>query len=477
MSTSRTLKAHPELWKGPGVLFSLSKTNHQEDITDACTILSGPRLGIAAWEGRWQGDFEFDLHGNRASGIGDISLPTEAFLKDASDLSFEIDLSWNSDSEQEQAYAILAEWLPAALMRTVTSLPDLDTHSVNENRPTLVRQDDWGGDICVLDLPINTLPSTRQRTRPIVMTTRWVRLILTQRGHIALWHTPRLDVWPQANVHWPHNAVPSFTAEHLLKMGTCHISPSDRAKNWFEETLSHEQYFLDAWATEIEFWQDSAFQWLRNDLSLTEVNSIRDDLGLLSSYLTSARWTQRAFSRRSAESGLSRVNPDCAAILSENQAQIDERLRMDRQILSDCFSILSTVHQRVQEDSALQSRRASERMNWLVTVVTGALLVPTLIAGIYGANVVEFSDGAAAPLTELLSFMISGGLISIGLLNAINHRWTTASSAFLFGIAAIILHSSGWPSPLGSIPTGPLLCMVGFIAVALPTQGRRRSRT
>ena len=81
--------------------------------------------------------------------------------------------------------------------------------------------------------------------------------------------------------------------------------------------MDHEKYFKDSWLGELEFWQDAAFTWFTKPLTLRDVAGLRDELGLLSQYVTSIRWTERAVKRRHDEAGLASSYPDIGRVLLE----------------------------------------------------------------------------------------------------------------------------------------------------------------
>lgn len=151
--------------------------------------------------------------------------------------------------------------------------------------------------------------------------------------------------------------------------------------------MDHEKYFKDSWLGELEFWQDAAFTWFTKPLTLRDVAGLRDELGLLSQYVTSIRWTERAVKRRHDEAGLASSYPDIGRVLLEETDSLSKTLPLMRRGLTESFEILSTISQRVQEEEAEKSRESTERLNWLITLFTAILFVPTIVSGIYGANV------------------------------------------------------------------------------------------
>lgn len=445
--TAGMLGDAPELWRGPGVLFSVSATGSE----GAFARIAGPRSRIAAWEQRWEAAPQSFLPSVDVRDDGDADL-LAAFraADDVSGWSFELDVSWNDDSERQAAFEAMGELLPSRLFRLVASLPELDALSINENRQVPLGEEFGDLGVRVLDMPINSLPSTRRRTRDLVLGVRWVRLILLQHGLIALWHPVSDGNWVGSKVPWPHNAVPSRAKDALKQLRSSHIEPADRQAMWLADAMTHERYFNASWVSELEQWQDDAFQWLTNSLTLGDVTSLREDLGLLSRYLTAARWTQRALVRRVQETRLDEVYPRCAEALRDTAEKMAAEMPSMRRNLAESFDILSTISQRVQEEAANEANAASERLNWLITLFTAVLFVPTVVSGIYGANIEVLADGAKGSFWELIALMVGLALLSFGLLNIVSKKWGESilgiscgvSMVAIYEIPARVFHSS-----------------------------------
>lgn len=463
----------PSLWRGPGLVFSVSQPGGQH-----FAQVGGPRARIAAWEGRWAEPGRSFLPTIDRLTVGDRDIPARFQSSDSGEaFSFEVDVSWNDEDEAEAAMQLLAEVLPTRLYELVVSLPALNAESINENRA--VRADRAYFDLraTVLDIPVNSLPSTRQRSRPLVPGTRWVRLIMVRNGLIALWH-PVGTGWVDDRVPWPHNAVPSRTHEHLHDMRTGHLSEAERQARWIDDLVTHEAYFGETWLSELEFWQDDAFQWLTEDLTLDDVTLLREDLGILSTYLNSMRWTQRAKQRRVKESGLTESNPGCAEKLRASAAELDRGLAEKRMRLTESFGILSTISQRVQEDAANRARETSERLNRLITVFTAVLFVPTMVSGIYGANISGLADGARGSLSELIALMLGLALISYGLLSSITRRWVDCILGVLCGSATVLVFEIparvlGQPVSVGWALIPAVIFLTAIISLKTPLARRR----
>jgi len=303
-------------------------------------------------------------------------------------------------------------------------------------------------------------------------------VIVTKFGLVALWYPTTSTWWTPQNVPWPHNGIPSREKSYLDRIQTASITADERISAWFEDVLTHESYHLQTWHTELEYWQDAVFNWLTGHLTLSDVDGLRTDLGLLSGYLASARWTQRAMLRRSKESGLSEAYPTCAHMLSESQQEMSEEIDHDRSLLPECFSTLSMVSQRLQEDAAKQAQKSADRLNSLITLFTTVLLVPTVVAGIYGANIASLAEGAKGSLTELLVLMAGFATVSFGLLSILRKRWTVVVISVVCGTSCIVgfevLHQV--QSTLQVLaPYWAAISVCVFVAISITVTVRSRS--
>lgn len=83
---------------------------------------------------------------------------------------------------------------------------------------------------------------------------------------------------------------------------------------------------------------------------------------------------------------------------------------------------------------------ASERLNWLITLFTAVLFVPTVVSGIYGANIEVLSDGAKGSLWELIALMVGLALLSFGLLNIVSKRWGETILGVVCGVSMVAVY-------------------------------------
>lgn len=432
----RSWAENQNLWKGPGLLFSVSK----ETDGRAYTRIGGPRGRIATWEHRWP--TPGPVFGPSVTSLDSGNQELVAEFRESElveTFSFELDLSWNDAAEFEAAMRMADSLLPRRLFELVRNAPQPDVDSVNENREIRMEHFVPELDPKIIDIPINTLPSTRRRSRRLVLGTRTVSIIFLKNGIISLWGPNVQQSWDPTNVFWPHNAVPSRRKDYLFKIIDGPVAPERRQTALIEDVATHELYFNASWTAELEHWQDSAFQWLTESMTEGDVDELRADLGLLSRFLTATRWTHRSFMRRPQETDLAGNYCASSTVLRQSAGEIERSLSDMRHSLNESFGTLSTISQRLQEDGAARGRAASERLNRLIVLFTTVLFVPTVVSGVYGANIKSLADGARGSLAEVLVLMGGSALFSFGALAVLQHRTAVGSVGIFSGIGTIAL--------------------------------------
>ena len=409
------LATAPELWAGPSFLWSTVRDGRW------VLLAGGWRYRCTEWEGRFA---DADLVDG-----GETETPWNwpAHLFTGSD---------DSGGGSEELEVILDEQyldlpgLPDAL-RTVlgadaaaelTALPRPGTTSITRNRPLLASPTTG---LRVADLRFSALPYSHGDTdRPVQYASRWLRLAASADAVVLLW-APLEGHWEPEHVRWPHHAVPSRRVDSLRIAGR--PAPAvTRLARILGDCLEHEAYFLDTWQMELEAWEANVYSSLAEgeavlrgvDLS----DRVRARAGTLASFLSRTEFDLRALRRRfevepvfaaeevrrSVQPGLTRAT----ATQTENQ-----RLRRE------AFSLLTSVAAgeqlqatRDQADAADAQRQATEALQQTIAWVTALLLAPTIVIGIFGANIVQVAPGAAGTLPELAQWAVLASGLSMAVL-------------------------------------------------------------
>lgn len=429
-------KNDPGKWAGPSVMVSGSSIDDSGE--RSFLGMSGFFLHLADWERKWSDRGSTCRVGNVTMGIqGDIAL---ASAGGGNYDSVELHIITASDEDVDQLAEMLEFILPPHIYDNLWTLPPVNSITVNANRD-MVLPDSWvENDVQMVDLPVNSIPSTRSGSLPLIAATRWVRVIAWPKGLMVIWRPP-VGQWGQDEVRWPHNAVPSRSGNYLQECTEHHVEPERRVNRFFCDTIIHEEYFLGSWFTEIETWETHLF----NELSTGEsgfqsldLPRLQRDLGTLADYLARARLSQRFYLRRAEVSELVRRRPDVVEMFCAVSGTMDQKISDGRISLRASFELLNTASQGAQAYAAERNQKASERLNVMVTTVTAVLLVPSLVASVYGANVRELAPDARGSVPLLLVLMLGLSTTSFGAIGVIRHARVRAFDVTLICLGLVI---------------------------------------
>lgn len=240
-----TQASEPARWASPSVLVAAVSG------TRSVLTSSGWFTSLLAWEAR----FPAEPTGAVIDGLEDVAV-VDAFLR---------------------------RFVPGVILDELPHLPSHEAVTVNANRDTS-SPESWAViGASFIDVPVNTLPSTRGGSLPIISATRWARVIRWSTGMLVLW-TPPLGYWEPDEVRWPHHAVPSRSRDALVAMLNPSASMEDRVLGWFDEATGHERYFLETWTTELETWESRLFAQLAKGAdayATMDLPSLQRDIGVL----------------------------------------------------------------------------------------------------------------------------------------------------------------------------------------------------
>ncbi len=448
----------PQKWAGPSVLLSATRESR------AVLAASGWFGSLLEWEKRFPGpQVEIMSDSITFTAVGETSFFTERNHFER----VQIELILEDGLIETDVFRFLRDFIPAAIIDEISALPDHDAVTVNANRDTH-HPDSWAEiGATYVDVPVNTLPSTRGGALPIISATRWARVIKWPAGLLICW-SPATGYWEPDQVRWPHHGVPSHKLSALNAMLDSTITTEQRTCNWFNEATAHELYFLQIWTTELETWESRLFRQLaKGDSAYTSLDlpALQRDIGVLAGYLDRVRVSERFYLRRSDISQLVSSVPGLTDIFVEVREKLNVELRQARESLRSAFELLSSVSQGTQAYAAQESQKTQERLNILISTLTAVLFIPSLVAGIYGANIEELDPGSKGSLRELLGLMFALSVSSIGVLSwsRIGQVNLLSGTVLAIGIgltfAIVIRH--------GSSPTGIAVGIGGLVLASL----------
>ncbi|MGL5829852.1 MAG: CorA family divalent cation transporter [Angustibacter sp.] len=418
----------PDRWAGPSVLVTVA-------CGDSSVIAaSGWFSRLLDWEERFPGPVrQLHRHGLDFGAVGDAGLLVEA---DPASI-VQIEAVLEDSGIDEVTMDLLSIFIPHEIFRELVHLPMHDAVTVNANRDTFCPESWSELGASFIDIPVNTLPSTRGGALPIIAATRWVRVVRWNRGLLMLW-SPVSGYWEPGHVRWPHHGIPSRSKQALNSMLGADLTADQRLLLWFQEVIAHEKYFLDAWTTELEHWEARLFQQLAegdSTYAALELPPLQRDIGVLASYLDRVRASERFFLRRAEVSSLVGHVLNLPELFWQTQSELKIELQQARGSLRSAFDLLSSVSQGAQAYAAAESQKSQERLNALITTVTTVLFVPSLVAAVFGANIRELSPESSGSLPQLFGLMFAMSVASMGAL-----RWVRIGR---LGLASVILLGLG----------------------------------
>jgi hypothetical protein len=410
-------------WAGPSFLWSTGRGS------DRHVVVGGWRWRATGWEGRFADAGLIDA--------GEVVTPWGwaghrldppaglAEVPDAGGDELEVVLDQTSAGGSLPGGAGLREALETVLgseaAAELVGLPALGSVSLTRNRPLLPRSE---AGLRVADLRFSTLPYRHGESgRPIQYATRWLRLAATDRALVALWG-PLDGDWQPEHIRWPHHAVASRRVASLIT--AARPAPVEtRLANLLADCLEHEQYYLDTWQMDLETWEASIYASLAageavlKGLDLSD--PVRAQAGALATFLSRTQVDLRAARRRGEVEPLF-ASEQVQAVLQPGIAQAVATQAVNQRLRREAFSLLTSVAtgeqlqaSRDQAEAAHAQRQATEGLQQTITWVTALLLAPTVVIGVFGANLHEFAAGNGN-LVQLGQWMLLAAGISMSVL-------------------------------------------------------------
>ncbi|HVQ91594.1 MAG TPA: hypothetical protein VMU51_11205 [Mycobacteriales bacterium] len=489
-----TLAAAPAGWAGPSFLWSTAGeqgwrliaggwrwrvTEWEQRLDDAGLTDAGPTVTPWGWPGR-------ELH----------SAATAAQPGGADELEVIIDEVpaggglLDADGVREAVDAVLGPEAAAEL----AGLPPLGSVSLTRNRPLSAGA---ASGLRAADLRFSTLPYRHGDSgRPIQSATRWLRVAATDTALVALWG-PLEGQWEPEHVRWPHHAVPSRRAASLATAAGP-ASVDTRLANLLADCLEHEQYYLDTWQMELEAWEAGIYASLAaGEAVLKEIDlsdPVRAQAGRLASFLSRTQVDLRALKRRGQVEPLFAAD-QVQAVLQPGLADALATQAVNQRLRREAFSLLTSVAtgeqlqaSRDQADATHAQRQATEGLQQTITWVTALLLAPTVVIGVFGANLHEFAAGNGT-LVQLGQWMLLAAGISMSVLwwripPATPARWLPAvpivlAAAAITGSITLAVQGRGGQALLwaASVSAWVVASLIARLRPRRHRPGRRRIAT
>lgn len=389
---ARTYQTDPELWDEGGSF--LAKVEYED----------GQAIFAAGWHYR-QIQFEYPsvrfvncdeppLAGLPTQDKGAIFLTPTGEAPQGEITAFEFEGSLDGTNNEDIA-AALAYFTPAETASEMVAAMSHMNKRVSANRSDNRLRDALGFSIAYLDLLGQNLPARSGNTaEPLRTLKRWCRVYSTTRGTITLYEP--LNDEGRKNLRWPHNCI-------WLNRGAGYFSEPTVVGSLQDAILTpikYEEYNLENWRVEFEFWENYPFQILTEstgDEATQSLSKAQKEIGILSQFITDAFLSVRNLDRRSKNNALITSHPDIQNAVDEKVTQLTRRIKEDRELLVQASALLANTAQSVQAIVDQDRAETAESMSTFVSFASAIFFVPTLIISFFSMSIIGLAEPSGAP--------------------------------------------------------------------------------
>ena len=218
------------------------------------------------------------------------------------------------------------------------------------------------------------------------------------------------------NLRWPHNGI-------WLNRGQAYFTePSDVGNivEAFSIPIKYEQYNLENWRIEFEFWENEPFQIMISDDSeeaTQRLGRAQREIGVLSQFVTTAFLVSRNLERRSKVNELVTGNEALQGLATRKVAELKATIEEYRRLLERASGLLANTAQSVQAVANQENAEAAERTNTFLTFASAVFFVPTLIISFFSMSIIGLNQGETLPsLWFVLGLCLASVVVAIGVL-------------------------------------------------------------
>lgn len=477
LNSRPTFSTNPELWGDISVLLGSSAGDVFMTGWRAEALAWEQKLSAASWVTEPQPAGPDGLSGSACRPDGQGARPAWTFLE-----------------------VVAIERIPAATGRLVSGivgdpgwaaldeLAEPSQTSATQNRPQFADAD---LPCDVFDLSVSSMPNSHGRAgTPLQYGTRWLRVMIGSNYLILIWY-PISGTWDPEHTRWPHAGVPSLTLRSLREIASG-ASPKSCLRSILADIQEHQRYYLESWQLELERWEADLYAGLASgaaplrNLSFTSSSLVRS--GVLADFLTRSQTDLRVMRRRVEAEPVLTSFPDVEGLHAETarSQQLLAESQVARRNAFALFTQLATGEQlQLAQDQAKATRdqqRAAENLHRTIMWISAIVLGPSLIIGIYGANLPQLSPGALGSFSQMVGLLLASIGVSAAVLWAVSPPRTLwpGVSVLSLGLMATVLtlgwSSAGWLAPPWSSTTsGWLLCGIAWTLAGATWVGRRAS--
>lgn len=398
-SYSRTYLTNPELWDDD-VSFMMK-----------CEYVAGGQAIVACgWHMR---SIEFENTGiefqRNKDGFGVIFIGTNGDIDDPwqgiQRYEFEISLDGMHEEQVDEVLSrVLRKQTAIAVVESMSQM----IQRVSANKANAVVHCGPSEVIPTVDLLCQNLPARSGNVEePLRALYRWCRIFKTPRGTVTIYQPIADDL--KSNLRWPHNGI-------WLNRGADYFRSQTDVGDFataFEIPILYEEYNLENWRIEFEFWENQPFQIIVSDSSEDAARRLgvaQKEIGILSQFITNAFMATRNLEHRAKHNELVTSSDELVGIAEKHIQHLKKVIEEDRRMLDTASGLLANTAQSVQAVVNQENAVISERTNTFLTYASAIFFIPTLIISFFSMSIIGFNKNDAVP-SMLFVFLLC--LISV----------------------------------------------------------------
>ena len=404
-SFTATYATDPDLWDAdPSFLAKLEHSNGSQRI-----IASGWHARQIAFEHPAL-DVTETPDGTLLKDVTSRPAPPDDLWADVS--RFEIEISLDR-RHVAQCIDVLVHLVPAdaaeAMIRSTVNMRPRP--SANRTHETVAAGE--LGALESVDLLSQNMPARAGKMdEPLRHLHRWCRIFALPNGTVSIYK--QIDERFLHQLRWPHNGIWLNRGADYFLTGTDVGDPREALLI----PVRYEEYNLENWRIEYEFWENRPFQIFAHASSKVAADRLAEaqsELSVLSEYLTTAFLAARNLEYRTRTSTLIGRDPELRGLLEDRAAALFERVEAYRELLVRGSGVLADAAQSVQAIAHQEDSAASRFMNAMLAYASAIFLLPTLIISFYSMSIIGQPDSDVST-TVAFVFILCLGSVALGLI-------------------------------------------------------------
>lgn len=244
---------------------------------------------------------------------------------------------------------------------------------------------------------------------------RGVRMLIADRWLITLWGEPVGDDWVE---YEGHHALPGhYERDYAGRTAVVGTDGHARAARYLQDIHWHHLWASNVLGARLEAWEARFYAAAAGDpeSSAAAMRDLQNELARVGAFLSDLRLATRTMRRRAPYAYFPQsIKPETAAVCRE----LAEEVRGHGGDIRDGFALLTSVASARQTEIATERQTRDRDFQAAVQFIAAIILVPTLVVGAYGANVVGLPG---AQTRSGLTFMALAAILGAVLTAAYLH--------------------------------------------------------